>query len=268
MTGPDFRIGAFACRVVSDGIVSFNARSFFANAPEPLLTQYGITDSTIPTPFHCLVISTGTHTILIETGMGPDVPGAGQLLPNLRAADFDPGAVDTVILTHAHADHIGGALDAAGNPAFPNARYVLSESEWVFWWSDAVRETVKVETVRTILQRLRPQIVLIPADAHILPGLTAIPAPGHTPGQIALRIESGGAELLHVADVVAHPIHLLRPDWFIRADADPAQAIRTRRALLAQAAAASIPIFVYHFVRATPHHLVQEGDHWQIREER
>lgn len=98
-------------------------------------------------------------------------------------------------------------------------------------------------------------------DCTVVSAGTALAALGHTPGQVALRIESEGETLLHMADVIAHPLHMDHLAWTIIADIDPDQAVRTRRDLVGRAAAEEIPLFVYHFPQAA--RIVRRHGNWQ-----
>ena len=137
-----FKIETFECIVVSDGTHAYEhpAPLLFANAPQEQLERalrgHGIDLATWtewPSPYSCLVINTGDHQVLVDTGAGGSIPVTGLLIPNLRAAGIAPEDIDTVILTHGHADHLGGNVDDEGRPAFPNARYVMWRDEWEFW---------------------------------------------------------------------------------------------------------------------------------------
>ncbi len=75
------------------------------------------------------MFDTGDHKVLIDTGAGNLRPTTGKLIPNLQAERILPEDIDTVILTHAHPDHVGGNVDSEGRPAFPNARYVMWKEE-------------------------------------------------------------------------------------------------------------------------------------------
>jgi glyoxylase-like metal-dependent hydrolase (beta-lactamase superfamily II) len=260
--GYHFNVGEFECCAISDGTASFNAKAFFANAqPELLrrvLREHGIESRQIATPLNCLLVHAGNITVLIDTGMGPNgQPGTGKLLSNLQVEGLTCDDVDRVILSHAHNDHIDGAVNVAGRPTFPRARYVLAQAEWDFWQSEA-----STEHSWKILQGIRPQLDLIPAGTTLLPGLETIPAPGHLPGHMAVKLTSNGESLLVVGDTIAHPIHLEHPEWNIVSDLDREQAIRTRFNLLDMAVREQMLVFVYHFPFPGLCRLVRQGDHF------
>ena len=250
----------------------FNARSFFVGAPADVfaaaLGNTGVHDGVLPTPFHSLVIRAPGEIVLVDTGMGPSGgPDAGHLLVHLRAAGIAPDDVGCVVISHAHLDHVGGVLDAAGHLAFPNARYVLSAEEWTFWHGaevDRIVAHVQIQRIRQLLAQIGSRVVPVSEHDSVVPGVTVRDLPGHTPGQIGLQLESEGARMLYVADVVAHPLHFTHPEWHIVADVDPALAIRTRRAVLSAAAADQTPLYVYHHPARPPiYYAVQDGTAWQ-----
>ena len=88
-----------------------------------------------------LVINTGGKLVVIDTGNGAlahaNSKGAnGQFAANMAAAGFDPKAVDRVVISHFHTDHVNGLLTADGTPAFPNAEVLVPATEWKFWMDD------------------------------------------------------------------------------------------------------------------------------------
>ena len=97
------------------------------------LDDHRLPPDKVLSPYTCLLIETGRHVVLVDTGAGESSPTTGAIRARLEVAGIRPKDVDTVILTHAHPDHIGGVIDCTGRAAYPNARYVLSEREWEFW---------------------------------------------------------------------------------------------------------------------------------------
>jgi glyoxylase-like metal-dependent hydrolase (beta-lactamase superfamily II) len=173
-------------------------------------------------------------------------------MAGIRARD-----VDTVILTHAHPDHIGGAVGPGGRVVFVNARHILSESEWDFWTCDRPRldamslpselKAAMASAAKRSIEALRFQIETVEREREILPGIRVLPAPGHTPGHLAVLVESGGERLLHIGDAAAHPAHLECPELHNGFDQDPEQAVRTRGELLDRAASEQMRLMAFHF---------------------
>ena len=279
-----FDIGKLKCITVSDGNLTYVPPTFpppatllFANAKRERLEQVLLEHNLQPeqwvewtSPYICLLVNTGDHLVLVDTGAGSLAPTTGRLVQNMQAEGIGPGDIDTVILTHGHPDHLGGNTDAEGKPAFPNARYVIWKDEWDFWTSGQAEQRLD-EHVREILIRfarknlppLQGKIDLLDRETEIVPGIRAIAAPGHTPGHMALEISSGGEQLLCISDAALHPIHLEQPEWYAAVDFAPEQALSTRRRLLSRAAARKTLVLAFHFPFPGLGHIVQKGNAWQ-----
>jgi glyoxylase-like metal-dependent hydrolase (beta-lactamase superfamily II) len=257
-----FKLGNFELVSISDGTLAVPAAVFAGNAtPEEVaaVLQAGFQSETLTPDCNVLYVNTGQNQVLIDTGSGSmGNATAGKLLDNLRVAQIDPAAIDTVIITHAHGDHVGGLLDQAGAAVFTNARFHISKTEYDFWMQPEVSlpkigvdaEFVQsvIDTARRQLGAIQPQLTTFEMNQEIIPGVSAIPAPGHTPGQVALQIVSGEMSMVHTADVVhTHTLNLWHPEWKPIFDADPDQASTTRQQLLAKIAAERLLMYSYHF---------------------
>ena len=279
-----FKIGRFECTAVSDGTLTYTPPTFpppatllFANAPkerlEQMLLEHNLQSEQWvewTSPYICLVAKTDDHLVLVDTGAGGLASTTGRLMQSLREARIAPEDIDTVILTHGHPDHIGGNIDVGGNPAFPNARYVMWKDEWDFWTSEQAEQKLD-EHVREILVKfarknlppIQGKVDLFNREKEIVPGIRAVAAPGHTPGHMALEISSDGESLLCIADSALHPIHLQQLDWHAAVDFAPDQAVNTRRKILHRAADQKALILAFHFPFPGIGRIDQKGDGWR-----
>ena len=263
-----FPLGSFTCTVICDGEETRPTDQghwlSFVNASndEVMETHRAYSEATgdpaAEVSMNILLIDTGSHRVLVDTGCGPHPakPINGKLLERLGAAGVSTADIDTVIITHGHWDHVEGNTDGHGNPTFPNARYVISDVEW------ESRSAAPDEIDQAQLLSIADRFERVAMDAEIVPGIRAIPAPGHTLGQIALLIESDGEKLLHSADAFHHPVELVRSEWYFNFDADPEATVRTRRRLFDLAAREKLLVMPYHFPFPGLGHIVTEGDHW------
>lgn len=278
-------IGSIKCTTISDGFFKYKPPMFpnpaeflFTNAKkeslESTLNEHHITPEKWiewTSPYTCMTIDTGTHRVLIDTGAGNLDADTGKLLKNLKEEGVAPEDLDTVVLTHAHPDHVGGNVLPDGSPAFPNARFVMWRDEWDFWTTRSPSPESKdhghLEMLRGLalknLLPIRSQVTLIDQEKEIVPGISAISAPGHTPGHMALDVTSGSERLLIVADAVLHPIHLEQWAWYSTVDLDPKQAVLSRRKLLNMASEENTLMFAFHFPFQGIGKVVKKTEAWQ-----
>jgi glyoxylase-like metal-dependent hydrolase (beta-lactamase superfamily II) len=256
-----FEVGSVYCTVLADGYSSYPPSWLFPNAGRVelarALAERRLPLETIVSPYTCLLIETGRSVVLVDAGAGESSRTAGAIVARLEMEGVRPRDVDTVILTHAHPDHIGGALDARGRPVFPNARHILAELELEFWTNQRADPTglrVPAEVgmsiaaaARRCLSELRLNLEPSAGQIEVCPGVTALPAPGHTPGHLAVLISSNGQRLLNLGDAAVHPLHLEHPEWENGFDLAAATAVATRSTLLDQAIAEDMRVMAFHF---------------------
>lgn len=182
---------------------------------------------------------------------GESYPFKGRLHQLLLQENIKKEDITDVIITHFHPDHIGGIYNSAGNLNFPNAQFHIHEDEWNFWHSsqsDNQPALFKhfVETNITLLKNLN--LHLFKGDfTELLPGITAVKTEGHTPGQIALIIQSDKEHLLYISDAFLHPLHIERLDWQTNYDWDHQKAKLSRIKLLELAYKENMLVNAFHF---------------------
>lgn len=210
------------------------ARMFLASTPG------------VQTAVNAYLVHTDKRLILVDAGAGQCFgKSVGGLAGNIRAAGYEPDQIDTVLLTHLHADHACGLLDNNGEPLFANADVYAARAEADYWLNPSAAAAAPEEArpmfelARQSVEPYRRQdrfMTYRDGDSPV-PGVTIVATPGHTPGHTSYLFRSGQRELLIWGDIVHnHAVQFSRPEVAIEFDTDPTQAIATRRAVFADAA--------------------------------
>ena len=245
----------------------------------------------------CFVIELGGKLIVVDTCVGDDkdLPSDPAwhkqtfgLLEKFTAAGFDPAAVDLVLCTHLHLDHVGintHLADGEWKPTFPNARYLFARDEYEYWAAEAEAEPVDPATLEKPFERYRAGFQATQALVHQqsvepivqagladlveppcdpIPGIKLIPTPGHTPGHICVEVASGGAALLITGDSFHHPCQIARPDWATVADYDRTASSVTRQNILNVLARSGTVMLGTHFAEPSGGTIVTDGASYRL----
>lgn len=253
-----FKVGPLTVTTFSDGNPILPPQVFATDAPEAelkaLLEADLLPTDRVVAQCNITLIDTGEQRILFDVGSGKGFqPTLGLLMGNLTAAGIDPASITTVVVTHAHPDHIGGILGEGGAENFPKAGFVIAEPEWAFWMKEGFADTAPdamkpaVALAQRSLSAVAERVKRIrPGDA-ITPSITTIAAPGHTPGHMAIHVAAEGESVLLSADCFHHPvISLANPAWRMGFDVDPEAGSATRKRILDMAAADRLWVVGYH----------------------
>ncbi len=248
------RIGDARVTTLLDGHGQFPAAGLFVGvAPEEaarLLQAGGELAGTAEAPawratVQGFVVDAGGQRVLIDTGTGGGmIPDSGRLSTNLAAAGIAPESIRHVVVSHFHGDHLGGLIDGEGRARYPRATLHVQADEAAFW---RAQQTNNGALVRRALAAYEGRVRTF-RSGPIVPGLTAEPAPGHTPGHTLYRLASRGRQVLFVGDLIhAVSIQAPRPDVVLQFDTDQAAARAARLAVLNQVAGTEVLVAGPHF---------------------
>jgi glyoxylase-like metal-dependent hydrolase (beta-lactamase superfamily II) len=205
--------------------------------------------------------------VLVDGGCGANMgPTLGRLAGNLAAIGVAPEDIDTILVTHLHPDHVGGLVDGSGQAVFPKAELVVHAVDATYWSDDKVLAQTTEEQDRQFVLLSRATLAAYRDRSRMitggepLPGVTAVPAPGHTPGHTGWLIASGGDALLIWGDIVHLPgVQFAHPEAGMAFDVDGAQAIATRRRIMDMAATARLRVAGMHLDFPSFGHVVRAG---------
>ena len=255
-----YKVGGADVTALYDGIWEKpHDPAFIANASvddvKGAMTKAGLPADFVSIPFTVAVVRNGGKTVLCDSGTGGQVqPTAGKMMANMKAAGIDPAAIDTILISHCHPDHIFGLMEKDTNkPVFPNAEIVISDVEYKFWTDPAVIDRLP-EARKGLARRIQAvfptwkNIRQVSGEPEVAPGIRFVSAPGHTPGHRAFHLASGASELMISNDTAYVPaVFVANPGWHGQYDQDAATAEASRRKLLDRVIADKIMICGYHF---------------------
>ena len=253
-------VGDIRIHALHGGIQRLDGGAMFGVVPKPLWQKRIAADerNRIPLAMRCLLVETPDALVLIDNGAGNkenekfiDIYGLDNAASDadrfptrveeaLAHVGFRADDVDIVIDTHLHFDHAGGntrrAEDGSVELSFARARYIVQSGE--LQWSRIRNERIQASYPRHNIEPVvaAGRMDLVEGDVEIVPGVSVLRTPGHTPHHQSVLITSNGETACFLADVIPTSAHLPLP-WIMGYDVEPLVTLESKRTLLARARA-------------------------------
>lgn len=195
--------------------------------------------------------------ILIDCGAGGSWDDTmGHLGVAFDQVGIDPDDIRTLVFTHAHNDHINGLVNRSGNDAFRNlARILIPQDAMTTFEADES------------LMHFHPLLQLIGEEDQPVPGVDAVPLPGHAAGHTGYRVDTGDDLILICGDIVHVPARqFARPELTWAFDENQALALETRLRTLQEASDSGLWLAGAHLGRPGIGRVVHEGKGYRFEE--
>ena len=275
-----YKVGDIEVTVLSDGIARVPVTEAFVLNVKPEEVNAALREAYMEPgvfigPYNPIVLNTGARLVLVDMGTGEanyiaSKGVAGQLLANMAAAGIDPKAIDTIIISHYHGDHINGLLKADNSLAFPNAEVLVPAPEHKYWTDAGEESRAPTPRIADIFKGVRrvignaevmKRLRTYEWDKEVIPGVLAVGTPGHTPGHTSHIVTSGASKVYVQADVTHAPFLFARhPGWHAFYDHEPAQAEATRRKVYDMLAAEKMLVQGFHYPFPSVGHVEKTAD--------
>jgi glyoxylase-like metal-dependent hydrolase (beta-lactamase superfamily II) len=260
-----YKVGSIEITVVTDGVARFkfaddHVKNKSRAEVNAALAEAHYEPDMMTTPYNPVVVNTGSKLVVIDTGTGEanferSKGVGGQFQHNLKAAGIDRNAIDVVLISHFHGDHINGLLTPDNKPAYPNAEILVPAAEWKYFMDDgelsrapAGRMQEVFKNLRRVFDALGRKVTQYEPGKEVVPGITAVATPGHTPGHNSHIVASGSEKVYIQADVTHVPFLFARhPDWHAFYDQDGAMAEETRRKVYDMLVAEKLMVQGFHY---------------------
>ena len=261
-----YKVGDIQVTVVSDGKTVFPLTdSFITNVKKDevnaALEKAFLPKDTFTIYYAPLVINTGGKLVVVDTGTGAAAnvssKGANGLFgANMVAAGFDPKAVDMVVISHFHGDHISGLLNADNTPAYPNAEVLVPATEWKYFMDDGEMSRAPEGRMQTVFKNarrvleagLKKKVTPYEWGKEVAPGLLAVDTVCHTPGHTSYVLSSGSGKVYIQSDVTNNPNPFVtNPGWHSFQDQDADMAEKTRRRVYDMVVAEKLQVQGFHY---------------------
>ena len=240
-------LGDFELSIFSDGTYPLDGGAFFGVIPKVMWSKKVTPDerNCVTAGLNSLLIRTGTHNVLVETGMGNKLSERmvkiygqpAQLLANLAAGGVTPEDIDVVINTHLHFDHCGWNTvrnqDGKAVATFPRAKYYAPEGEWQYGRHPSERDAISYipDNYDPLVQS--GQMTLLKGGEEIVPGISVRTFPGHTANMQAVIVQSARKTACYISDLIPTSAHIDLA-WGMGFDLYPLQTIESKKQYYAQ----------------------------------
>ncbi len=288
----EVRIGAATVSRIEESYEpNFDAATFFADwHPDVVETHrdWMVSDHFDPASgflklsMHSWLISIGGRTILIDACVGNHKPRPARpkwhlmetrYLEHLAAAGVQPEQIDMVMCTHLHVDHVGWNTRLDNGrwvPTFPNARYVFSQADYDHYLAldrDPEKGPANHGSFRdSVLPVVDAGLAQMVSGVHTVDEHLSIePAPGHTPGTVAINLASRGERAVFCGDILHHAVQVFHPEWNSFACADAINARKSRRRVLEDCAGSGALLMPAHFGAPFACHIDERGSRFTPR---